>query len=164
MVQFGNKMNFFIIGGYLDNLQITNQCEAFDCINKRIIKLPNLRLAFLTILLLTKYVNQLINRIFIEKLLGILYYNILIVINGFNDVFNLNRIKLINLLGGYSENNKGSKQCIILEINDKTAKVIEIKQLEQYTNYSLGKDLGIIECSIRQLKQLFSRFQKNFNF
>lgn len=32
----------FIIGGYLDNLQITNSCEAFDCLNKRVIKLPNL--------------------------------------------------------------------------------------------------------------------------
>lgn len=31
------------------------------------------------------------------------------------------------IFGGYYENNKGSKECVILEINETTAKVIETK-------------------------------------
>lgn len=32
----------FLIGGYLDNLVITSNCEVFDCINRRTKRLPNL--------------------------------------------------------------------------------------------------------------------------
>lgn len=31
------------------------------------------------------------------------------------------------IFGGYHENNKGSKECMILEINETTARVVETK-------------------------------------
>ncbi|CAD8060108.1 unnamed protein product [Paramecium sonneborni] len=94
----------YFIGGYLDNIQITNQCESFDCTNKRIIKYPNLSNAlgspsvsiFNDTVTVAGGINKLINRIFVERQLGFLYNNILIDINGINDEFNLNRIKLID--------------------------------------------------------------------
>ena len=40
MVWKDNELYF--IGGYLENVVMTQNCEAFDCINKRSRRLPNL--------------------------------------------------------------------------------------------------------------------------
>ncbi|CAD8147376.1 unnamed protein product [Paramecium pentaurelia] len=134
----------FIIGGYLDNLQITNQCEAFDCINKRIIKLPNLSNALgspsvsifndiVTVaggIMQNMSINQQIEFLQKDNWVSCIITSQLTTMASMMCSIQIEQNQLM-LFGGYSENNKGSKECTILEINDKTAKVIQTKQLPQ---------------------------------
>ncbi|CAD8152239.1 unnamed protein product [Paramecium pentaurelia] len=160
----------FIIGGYLDNLQITNQCEAFDCINKRIIKLPNLSNSLespsvsifndtVTVtggIMQNMSINQQIEFLLKDCQVSCTITSQLSSMASMMCSIQIEQNQLM-LFGGYSENNKGSKECIILEINNKTAKVIETKQLPQAEGF--WNNIPIIHQG-----RIWALQNKNFNF
>ncbi|CAD8141350.1 unnamed protein product [Paramecium octaurelia] len=134
----------FTIGGYLDNLQITNSCESFDCLNKRVIKLPNLSNALgspsvsifndvITVaggIMQNMAINQQIEFLQKDSWVPCTITSQLTSMASMMCSIQIEQNQLM-IFGGYLENNKGSKECTILEINDKTAKVIQTKQLPQ---------------------------------
>ncbi|CAD8143421.1 unnamed protein product [Paramecium octaurelia] len=134
----------FIIGGYLDNLQITNQCESFDCLNKRVIKLPNLSnalgspsvsifndtIAVVGGIMQNMQINQQIEFLQKETWVSCSVTSQLTSMASMMCSIQIEQNQLM-IFGGYLENNKGSKECTILEINDRTAKVVQTKQLPQ---------------------------------
>ncbi|CAK67284.1 unnamed protein product (macronuclear) [Paramecium tetraurelia] len=134
----------FIIGGYLDNLQITNQCESFDCLNKRVIKLPNLSYALgspsvsifndtVTVvggIMQNMQINQQIEFLQKDTWVSCSVTSQLTSMASMMCSIQIEQNQLM-IFGGYLENNKGSKECTVLEINDRTAKVVQTKQLPQ---------------------------------
>ncbi|CAD8138525.1 unnamed protein product [Paramecium octaurelia] len=133
----------YLIGGYMDNLVITQNCEVFDCINKRTRRLPNLNYAIaspsvcifndaVTVaggLVQNLKINQQIEFLMIDRWVPCL------ITSQYHMASMMCSIQIdqnqLMIFGGYYENNKGSKECMILEINETTAKVVETKQLPQ---------------------------------